>query len=103
MMNIHIFYLIILIFITIITIISYQLWCRLTKTSYENYDSMTIDNDYDPYMTHTNFPFSNYMIGTKRGMSYDLRGDISILNRVWMPFNMSTTIPIVNKPLYTIS
>lgn len=58
---------------------------------------------YDPsYDTHTNFAFWNTQRGTRRGMSYDLRGDAGapIGQRMWVPFNMSTSMPIVNKPLY---
>ena len=59
---------------------------------------------YDPaFDTHTNFAFWNTQRGTKRGMSYDLRGDVPIGQRHIFPFNMSSTMPIVNKPLWAVS
>lgn len=62
------------------------------------------DDYYDPaFNTHTNFAFWNTQRGTKRGMSYDIRGDVPIGQRQWFPFNMSSISPIVNKPLYTVS
>lgn len=60
------------------------------------------DLDYD-YMTHTNFPFWNTQLGNKRNMSYDLRGDVWYPNLMWTPFNMTSTVPIRNKPLYLVS
>jgi hypothetical protein len=63
-----------------------------------------VDDYYDPsYDTHTNFAFWNTQRGTKRGMSYDLRGDVPIGQRRVFPFNMSSTSPIVNKPLWMVS
>ena len=60
--------------------------------------------EYDPaFDTHTNFAFWNTQRGTKRGMSYDLRGDVPIGQRQWFPFNMSSLSPIVNKPLWMVS
>ena len=62
-------------------------------------------NQYDPsYDTHTEFAFWNTQRGTRRGMSYDLRGDAGapIPNRQVFPFNMSTMTPIVNKPLEAV-
>lgn len=53
--------------------------------------------------THTNFPFWNTQLGNKRNMSYDLRGDPSSPYINWTPFNMASTVPIRNKPLYLIS
>lgn len=63
------------------------------------------DPDYeyyrDPwYYTHSNYPFWNTQLGTKRNMSYDLRGDVSINSVGWVPFNMSSWIPIRNRPLW---
>ena len=66
--------------------------------------SVYYDEYYDPaFDTHTNFAFWNTQRGTKRGMSYDLRGDVPIGQRQIFPFNMSSTVPIVNKPLYMVS
>ena len=68
-----------------------------SRYNYDNYE-------YDPALnTHTNFAFWNTQRGTKRGMSYDLRGDVPIGQRQWFPFNMSSTMPIINKPLYMVS
>ena len=63
--------------------------------------SAPIDDVY--YGTHTNFPFWNTQLGSRRGMSYDLRGDIAIPDYINMPFNMSSRIPIRNRPLYMVS
>ena len=52
----------------------------------------------DYYNTYTNFPFWNTQYGTTRNMSYDLRGDYYI-PKMWTPFNMSSYIPIINRPL----
>lgn len=61
-------------------------------------------NDYmNYYNTHTNFPFWNMQLGNKSNMSYDLRGDVPIGGLSWIPFNMASTIPIRNKPLYLVS
>ena len=49
--------------------------------------------------THTNFPWWNSQIGTKKNMSYDLRGDISPADYINFPFNMSTIIPIINNSI----
>ncbi len=58
----------------------------------------------DPYThTYTNFPFWNTQIGSTRNMSYDLRGDVPIPYQIIPPFNMSSIVPIQNKPLYMIS
>jgi len=62
------------------------------------------EQQYDPYFdTHTNFPFWNSQLGSKRGMSYDLRGDVPIPYSMQFPFNMGTRTPIINKPLYLAS
>ena len=53
--------------------------------------------------THTNFPFWNTQLGNKGNMSYDLRGDIPSPYFMRTPFNMATTVPIRNKPLYMVS
>lgn len=52
------------------------------------------------FMTHTNYPFWNSQLGTTRGMSYDLRGDIPIPRSYVGPWNIGTRSPIVNRPLY---
>lgn len=54
--------------------------------------------------THTNFPFWNTQIGTKRGMIYDLRGMPNFFNPNYdnkiIPFGMSPkNLPIVNKSI----
>ncbi len=71
------------------------------------YPDNDYDNDnyvYDPaFNTHTNFAFWNTQKGTKSGMSYDLRGDVPIGSHQIFPFNMATTVPIQNKPLYMVS
>ena len=56
----------------------------------------------DPSL-YTNFPFWNTQLGSKRNMSYDLRGDVPIPYHMVFPFNMSTRIPIMNKPLSAVS
>ncbi|QKF94546.1 hypothetical protein QKU48_gp1088 [Fadolivirus algeromassiliense] len=53
--------------------------------------------------THTNFLFWNTQLGNKRNMSYDLRGDVPYPHFMWTPFNMASTVPIKNKPLYLVS
>lgn len=53
-------------------------------------------------LTHSNYPFNNYQIGRKKFMSYDLRGDVPIINDEMystIPWNVGTSIPIYNKPL----
>lgn len=56
--------------------------------------------------THTNFPFWNTQLGSTRNMSYDLRGDVPIgpIDRsIVGPWNISSTTPIYNKPLWMVS
>ena len=53
--------------------------------------------------TYTEYPFWNIQIGTKRNMSYDLRGDIPIPMHYVGPWLNSPHIPIYNKPLYLVS
>jgi hypothetical protein len=48
-------------------------------------------------LTSTDLPFWNSQIGTRRNMSYDLRGDPLIIPKTWVPFNMSSTTPIYNR------
>ena len=73
--------------------------------------------DYDPdykyyykdplYYTHPGYPENSFIwnapLRSTRNMSYDLRGDVSINEKAWLPFNWSSWIPIRNKPLYAIS
>lgn len=49
---------------------------------------------------NNDFPFYNFPIGSTRNMSYDLRGDVPIPYFIWTPFNMTTRVPIRNKPLW---
>lgn len=63
----------------------------------------TNTSPYDYTNTYTHFPFWNMQLGSKRGMSYDLRGDVPIPYYYQFPFNMSSRIPIRNKPLYLVS
>lgn len=49
---------------------------------------------------NNDFPFFNFPIGTTRNMSYDLRGDVPIPYFIWTPFNMTTRVPIQNRPLW---
>jgi hypothetical protein len=49
--------------------------------------------------THTNFPFWNTQLGSRRNMSYDIRGDIPIPKQYVGPWLQGTRIPIINKPL----
>ncbi|ARF09938.1 hypothetical protein Indivirus_6_4 [Indivirus ILV1] len=59
------------------------------------------------YISDPNLPFDSPWynpIRSTRNMSYDLRGDVTIPNTgFWSPFNMSTLIPIQNKPLWMVS
>jgi len=78
--------------------------------TYDHYDATASPQNYksnilyDPYYdTHTQFPFWNTQLGSKRNMSYDLRGDAGIPYIMWTPFNMASTVPIRNKPLYLVS
>lgn len=47
----------------------------------------------------TMWPFWNISLGTRRNMSYDLRGDPLIIPKQFVPFNMSPNTPIYNRPL----
>ena len=68
-------------------------------------------NNYSPWLdddnywlnTHTNFPFWNSQLGSTRNMSYDLRGDVPIYPGYVGPWNISSTAPIQNKPLWMVS
>ena len=54
--------------------------------------------------THTNFPFWNVQLGSKRNMSYDIRGDIPIVPSYTGPWlNSGRAPPIYNKPLWMVS
>lgn len=56
--------------------------------------------------THTMFPFWNTQLGSTRNMSYDLRGDVPInpIGKSFVgPWNISSTVPIYNKPLWMVS
>lgn len=75
------------------------------KIYYDSFSPYIPDNNDDElYLdTHTNFPFWNSQLGTKRNMSYDLRGDAPIPYFMNLPFNMPESIPIQNRPLSDIS
>ena len=60
-------------------------------------------NDSIYLLTHTQFPWYNTQIGTKRGMSYDIRGDIPPMPDYIGPWNISPHFPIMNKPLAAVS
>ena len=79
----------------------------VNKPYYQNYQDYPRFNraDLDDFYinTHTNFPFWNTQLGNKGNMSYDLRGDIPSPYFMWLPFNMASTVPIRNKPLYMVS
>lgn len=64
---------------------------------------MQNDDAYRYLYTHTMFPFWNTQIGSKRNMSYDLRGDAPIPIVTTFPFNQSSTFPIRNKPLFMVT
>jgi len=93
--------------LTIIALIMLFIVLYVTIRTKYNYNS-NIEN-YLPYITdpythtYTDFPFWNTQIGSTRNMSYDLRGDVPIPYHMWTPFNMSSRIPIQNKPLYMVS
>lgn len=57
------------------------------------YNFFPISNGY------TNFPWWNTSLGTTSNMSYDLRGDPSIIPRTEFIWNNSSTIPIYNPPI----
>ena len=73
--------------------------------------------DYDPdykyyykdplYYTLPQYPENQFIwnapLRSTRNMSYDLRGDVSINSKAWLPFNWSSWIPIRNKPLPDVS
>jgi len=54
---------------------------------------------YDYYDTHTDFPFWNTQLGSRRNMSYDLRGDIPIPYSYTGPWNNPSRFPIINKSI----
>jgi len=58
---------------------------------------------YNTFNTHTSYPFLNSQYGSRRGMSYDLRGDVLIPYYIQLPYNMGTRIPIKNKQLVLVS
>ena len=104
-------YLLVLAAIIILLLILYFPFAFTKREQYEainevpyNFYNNENNNFYDPYMrTHTNFPFWNTQLGSTRNMSYDLRGDVPIPYYMEVPFNMTTRIPIRNKPLYAVS
>lgn len=79
-------YLIIIVFIILFIIFFLN---QSRKSIYENF--------------YTNNLFWNTQLGNKKNMSYDLRGDVPIPYFTIFPFNMSSTFPIMNRPLYSIS
>lgn len=52
---------------------------------------------YIPYVL--TYPFWNASTRHTRNMSYDLRGDIPIMNQALMPFNMSSIAPVNYIPV----
>ncbi len=48
---------------------------------------------------YTNFPFWNTQLGSKRNMSYDLRGDVPIRRQYTGPWLQASQTPIYNRPL----
>ena len=88
-----------LILLFLILIIPYMF--RKINHSHAPVTTQTIHDPY--YIPQTDFPFWNTQLGSKRNMSYDLRGDASIPYIMWTPFNMPSRIPIRNKPLYLVS
>lgn len=80
----------------------YDHYVSITDTPYQRYGT-EYESLHDPHLqTYTNYPFWNLQVGSKRGMSYDLRGDIPIPYRQFA-WNNGTRIPIRNKPLAVIS
>ncbi len=51
------------------------------------------------FYTHTNYPWNNMQIGTRRRMSWDLRGDPYIVYPRYYPWNNPEVIPIQNKSI----
>lgn len=76
----------------------------LPNKVFDYFDGLLDDRMY--LGTHTNFPFWNTQLGSTRNMSYDLRGDAPIgpIDRsVVGPWNIGSTTPIYNKPLWMVS
>lgn len=100
-----------LILAAVITLL-FILYLPYSQKKIDHYDT-TYPSDFAPYQS-TNL-YSGYMepdayppiwsspLRSTRGMSYDLRGDVPIPYYMNLPFNMSTRIPIRNKPLYMVS
>jgi hypothetical protein len=57
------------------------------------------------YMSpNTNLPFWSPQFGSRRNMSYDVRGDIPIEKQIVSPWLQSDRPPpIINKPLWMVS
>ena len=86
----------ILLFILLILCVIYFIY---NYSYHRRYKHIKTDN-YEPiYYTGYNWLPSP----STRNMSYDIRGDIPIPYYIDTPFNMSTRVPIMNKPLYMVS
>ena len=59
--------------------------------------------NFNGWLTHTDYPWWNVQLGTTGNMSYDLRGDVPIGSGYLGPWNISSTTPIHNKPLWMVS
>ncbi len=51
------------------------------------------------FNSYTNLPWNNYPLGNTTNMSYDLRGDPSVIPRTDFVWNNSSTFPIYNQSI----
>ena len=109
-----------LVFVILVALFIIVLISKINVNSQENFYNTTIspwlrlkDNYYNTEFPnvrlsvtncHTNLPWWNTQIGSKRNMSYDLRGDLPIYEDNWItPWNIPSRIPISNRPLFMVS
>lgn len=84
--------------IILLILILFIIFLQLNTKNYDHFAMAYSDS------TYTDYPFWNVQLGSKRNMSYDLRGDVPVPYYGWMfPFNASSRAPIYNKPLGLIS
>jgi|688.fasta_scaffold523460_2 hypothetical protein len=94
--------LLILIAIIILLILLYIPW---VFQKYDHYYPISYESPkiYNKEIYNPNFLLFGPPYVTTRNMSYDLRGDVQIPYFMNLPFNMTSRIPIKNRPLDFIS
>lgn len=89
------------IFLLILNICIIFIFCELYSIIYkENFSMYTTHQSMIPWWNgYTNFPWNNMRLGNTNNMSYDLRGDPTIIPKTQFPWNNSSLTPIHNPSI----